>query len=116
LGYESLAALDVGGWVLVIFSAAREEAEIGIDERDLRQRRQAQHAADLLQQRAERNEVGIVCGQAELAEAAAGRKVLEVFRPGDRAGVEQVEDRASQRLVAGRAERGKLVAGSQMAE
>jgi hypothetical protein len=45
--------------------------------------------------------VGIVRGEAELTEAAAGRNVLEVFRPGDRVGVEQVEDRASQRLVAG---------------
>ena len=84
LGDVSLAALDVGGRMLVVFEGPAATSEVGIEEGDLRKRPRR----SLGEKEFQRQEVWIC-----RAEAAALGVILEVVGPGDVVFIEKIEDR-----------------------
>src|SRR4029077_1871357 len=86
--------------MLVIFEFRSEQAEIGIDERHLRQRAYPWCSPSLSQKHEKRQEVWIDACSAEQPEASSLRRVLKVVSPGNLIRIEQVKNRSGDRLVA----------------
>ena len=110
-----LAALNVGGRMLIIFCGGAGQAEIGVDEGDGGQRA----GCGLGQESSEREEVRIViagAGGDEGAEAGALRSILIIVGPGNVVLIEQIENCSSNGFIAGAAGGRESVVGGEMAK
>src|SRR5215469_9290058 len=100
LRYECLAALNVSGRMLVGFELGSQKPKVRVHKGNLRQRTESRDACSLRQKNLYRQEVRIGVDK-ERAETESLGNVGEVIRPGDSVLIEQIEDRAGDRLVAG---------------
>src|SRR5579871_2219307 len=92
---KRLAALNVGGRMLIILELNAKHAKVGIHKRHRGQRICARSARRRREETLQRQEMRIVAR----TESAALRHVLKVVGPGNMVRVEQVEDGSSDRLV-----------------
>jgi len=95
-GDVGLASLNIRWRMLVVFQGRSGQAKIWIDKRDRGQ--QSQCGFD--KKSGKGQEVRIKVRRAEKTEARSLRGVLKIIGPGNAVFIEQVEDRAGNRLIA----------------
>src|ERR1700730_7050389 len=97
---ERLATLDVSGRMLIILAGDSGQSKIGVHKRNFRQNTVGQ----LKEEERQRQEMRVKWsgGRREHTESCGLRRILKIVGPADVVGVEQIEDRSRDRLVASR--------------
>src|SRR5215472_13424445 len=115
---KGLAALNVGGRMLVVFGLeSTEQAKVGINKGDLRQRAHAGNTCNLGEEQLQGQKVRIRrSDQSDGAESAALWEVLEVVGPGDLVCFHQIKNGSGDRLVSGGTGRRADFRGGEVAE